>query len=85
MEFNDHVVLLHELYLWILVNKEKFKQKFSFIINILERTNSITKLPSKPQTVSSPSFSKDFEYLIRREVDKLDNEHGQSTIQRPGK
>jgi hypothetical protein len=44
-----------------------------------ERTNSMTKLPSKPQTVTSPAFSKDFEYLIRREVD---NEHAVSALQR---
>ncbi len=42
----------------------------------------MTKLPSKPQTVASPSFSKDFEYLIRRE---LDNEHAVSAIQRNSK
>lgn len=48
----------------------------------LERTNSMTKLPPKPQTIRSPSFSKDFEYLIRREVD---NEHAPFALQRNSK
>jgi hypothetical protein len=42
----------------------------------------MTRLPSKPQTVTSPAFSKDFEYLIRREVD---NEHAVSALQRNSK
>ena len=42
----------------------------------------MTKLPPKPQTVSAPSFAKDFEYLIRQEVD---TEHALSTLQRNSK
>jgi hypothetical protein len=42
-----------------------------------ERTNSMTKLPS-----SVTSFAKDFEYLIRRELDKVESEHGTTNLQR---
>lgn len=47
-----------------------------------ERTNSMTKLPPKSQPNTSPSVPKDFEYLIRREVD---NEHAQTALQRNSK
>ena len=39
----------------------------------------MTRPSSKPAV---PSLSKDFEYLIHREVDRGDNEHGMSTLQR---
>jgi hypothetical protein len=45
----------------------------------------MTRLLPKPQTGSSQLFSKDFEYLIRQEVDKVDNEHSPSTLQRNSK
>ncbi|CAF0911753.1 unnamed protein product [Rotaria sordida] len=44
-----------------------------------ERTNSMTEVPTKPQVVSTPPFSKDFEYLIRGESDKSDSEHSPFT------
>ncbi len=42
----------------------------------------MTKLPPKPSTASAPTFSKDFEYLIRRELDKFDHEQTPSALQR---
>jgi hypothetical protein len=47
-----------------------------------ERTNSMTKLPHKIPATNPPGYSKDFEYLIRQEVDKFDTEHSPSTLQR---
>lgn len=64
----------------MLVNT-KADEEFLFIINIyLERTNSMTKLPMTPSSVTS--FAKDFEYLIRRELDKVESEHGTTNLQR---
>jgi hypothetical protein len=45
-----------------------------------ERTNSMTKLPMTPSSVTS--FAKDFENLIRRELDKVESEHGTTNLQR---
>jgi hypothetical protein len=45
----------------------------------------MTKLPPKPPVPSTTSFPKDFEYLIRRELDKVESEHGTSTLQRNSK
>ncbi len=42
----------------------------------------MTKLPPKSSTASAATFSKDFEYLIRRELDKSDHEHPASALQR---
>jgi hypothetical protein len=52
------------------------------IYKYLERTNSMTKLPPKTVATSGTVGSKDFEYLIRRELDKFDTEHSPSTLQR---
>jgi hypothetical protein len=45
----------------------------------------MTKRPPMTAATNSPSYSKDFDYLIRRELDKLDTEHPPSTIQRHSK
>ncbi|CAF1094822.1 unnamed protein product [Rotaria sp. Silwood1] len=47
-----------------------------------ERTNNITEVLTKTQVASTPPpFSKDFEYLIRREPDKSDTEHAPFILQ----
>jgi hypothetical protein len=64
--------------------KEKPQEKLSLIsYRYLERTNSMTKLPPQPSSVTT--FAKDFEYLIRRELDKVESEHGSTTLQRNSK
>ncbi|CAF2444182.1 unnamed protein product [Rotaria sp. Silwood2] len=46
-----------------------------------ERTNNMTEIPTKTQVASTPPFSKDFEYLIRREPEKSDIEHAPFILQ----
>ncbi|CAF3457779.1 unnamed protein product [Rotaria sp. Silwood1] len=51
-----------------------------------ERTNNITEVLTKTQVASTPPpFSKDFEYLIRREPDKSDTEHAPFILQQNSK
>ncbi|CAF1178104.1 unnamed protein product [Adineta ricciae] len=47
-----------------------------------ERANSFGKLSPKPSTTSSPSAPRDFDYLIRREPDKPENDYSSTTLQR---
>ena len=72
----------------LLMNAGKYEKTithFFVYYSYLERTNSMTKLPPKPPKPSITSFAKDFDYLIRRELDKVEGELGSSTLQRNSK
>lgn len=48
----------------------------------VEQSNAGKATPSTTTIPAGPSFSKDFEYLIRHELDKVDSERGPITVQR---